>query len=56
MLAPKKGDAGNIIKTSVVATSFRFLDESERPKDEGGAANKRRRKKGAAAKKGGAEE
>lgn len=56
MLAPKKGDAGNIIKTSVVATSFRFLDESERPKDEGGSANKRRRKKGGAAKKGGAEE
>lgn len=56
MLTPKKGDNGNIIKTSVVATSFRFLDESERPKEDGTTANKRRRKKPATAKKGATEE
>lgn len=39
-----RGD-GEGLKTTVVATSFRFLDESERPKEDDTKGNKRRKKK-----------
>ena len=44
MTDPKKGDAGRYMKTSLVATSFRFLDESERPKEDKGKSSKRRKR------------
>jgi type IV pilus assembly protein PilO len=37
-------DNWDTLKTNVVATSFRFLDESERPKEEEKKSKKRRRK------------
>ena len=36
MKDPKSADEGLLLNTSALATSFRFLDESERPKVEGG--------------------
>ena len=44
MTDPKMTDSGRILKTALVATSFRFLDEKERPKEEEGEAKKRRKK------------
>lgn len=38
-------DDTETLRTNVIATSFRFLDESERPKEEGGNKKKRRKKK-----------
>ena len=52
---PKKSDTGRVMKTALVATSFRFLDEKERPKADDGAGGKRRRKRGPA-KSGGTDE
>ncbi len=46
MTDPKMTEDGRILKSSLVATSFRFLDEKERPKEEEGAQGKRRRAKG----------
>lgn len=46
MTDPKMSENGRILKTSLVATSFRFLDEKERPKEEESGAKKRRRKGG----------
>lgn len=45
LVEPNITDEAVTVKTSLVATAFRFLDESERPKenDEGGTANRRRR-------------
>lgn len=48
MTTPVITDAGISLKTTLVATSFRFLDESERPKPEN---EKKKGKKKAAAKK-----
>ncbi len=44
---PKRAESGRMLKTSLVATSFRFLDEKERPKADEGAGGKRRRKRAA---------
>jgi type IV pilus assembly protein PilO len=49
MSDPERTDSGLVLKTSLVATSFRFLDESERPKEDT-ATGKHRRKKPSAAK------
>ena len=50
MIEPKVGEQGRNMKTALVANSFRFLDEAERPKPDEAAGGKRRRNK--AAKKG----
>ncbi len=55
MVAPKKTDNGYSIKTSLTATSFRFLDESERPKEGAKGSSKRRKAVKKDAKKGGEE-
>lgn len=41
---PEIGDEKVTLKTEVVATAFRFLDESERPKQDGKKGKKRRRR------------
>ncbi|MFN8390493.1 MAG: type 4a pilus biogenesis protein PilO [Bdellovibrionota bacterium] len=51
MVEPKRGETGLNLKTSLVATSFRFLDESERPKEDAAGAKHRRKKPAAAAGK-----
>ncbi len=38
---PKVSDDEVLVKTSAIATSFRFLEENERPKDESGKRKKR---------------
>lgn len=48
MKDPKTADEGLLLNTSALATSFRFLDESERPKVEGGKKKGRKRKRSAA--------
>lgn len=50
MTEPKMGEQGRNMKTALVANSFRFLDEAERPKKDEAAGGKRRRNK--AGKKG----
>lgn len=45
LLDPSAEDNIAVIKTSVVAKAFRFLDESERPKPQEENAGKKRRKK-----------
>lgn len=37
-------ESWDVLKTNVIATSFRFLDDSERPKEEDQKSKKRRRK------------
>lgn len=44
MTEPKREETGMVLKTSLTATSFRFLDESERPKEDPSASKKRRKK------------
>ena len=44
MTDPKVGESGKILKSSLVATSFRFLSEKERPKEDE-SKGKRRRKR-----------
>ena len=44
MGTPQTSDKGMLLDTSVVMTSFRFLDESERPKSEQDGKRKKRRK------------
>lgn len=51
MTDPKLGENGLDLKSSLVATSFRFLNEKERPK-EGQGGGKRRKKKGGASTEG----
>ena len=51
MIEPNVTDTKVLLKTSVVATSFRFLDEAERPKEEAEGGKGRRRGGSAAAKK-----
>ena len=41
---PKKTDDGMLLKTTILATSFRFLDESERPKEDNKKKTRKRRK------------
>ena len=43
---PKMSDEGMLLDTTVVVTSFRFLDESERPDNEKKGKKRRRRRKG----------
>jgi type IV pilus assembly protein PilO len=46
MVEPEIEDDKVLLKTAVVATSFRFLDESERPQQEEENDKKRRRRRG----------
>lgn len=41
---PKKTEDGMLLKTTILATSFRFLDESERPKEDNKKKARKRRK------------
>ena len=56
MTEPKPGELGLNMKTSLVATSFRFLDENERPKEDADGKTKHRRKKAPANNKADADE
>lgn len=46
MIDPKKEESGMGLTSSLVATSFRFLDESERPKEDASQAKRRRKSAG----------